>query len=84
MISAQHTYSLMNSSETPRHVLAADYKKLELFFVDTYSFANSISCLPQLFINAVADSEWIGVSRLDPRRSAKQDRGSTCHCRVSN
>ena len=49
-------------------------KELELFFADSYSCANSIRCLPQLFINAAADSEWIGVSRLDPRSSAKQDR----------
>ena len=53
----------MNLNESPKIALARDYKRLELFFADAYSYANSIRCLPQLFINAAADSEWMGVSR---------------------
>ena len=54
--------------------IGPDHKKLELFLSETYSLANSVRCLPQLFINAAADSERIGVFRPDLRSSAKQNR----------
>jgi len=48
-----------------------DNKELELLLAASYSCANSVRCLPQLLVNAAADSEWTGIFQLDLRRSFK-------------